>query len=80
VYRYSNGKQIRLDLTRREIKYKNRYENPHVTMTMNGSLRALKNKHELFQNLPGGLERPSELFVVTTDILEQDFRNKEHIS
>jgi len=28
----------------------------------------------------GDWERQSELFVMTTDILEQDFRNKEHTS
>jgi hypothetical protein len=26
----------------------------------------------------GDWERPSEIFVVTTDILEQDFPNKKH--
>jgi hypothetical protein len=77
VYRYINGKQIRLGLTKRKIKYTNRYEHPQVTMTMNGSLRVLQNKDNYSRIYLGDWERPLEFFVVTTDFLEQDFRNKE---
>jgi len=44
VYRYINGKQIRLGLIKEKLNTKT--DMKILTMTMNGSLRVLQNKEE----------------------------------